>query len=153
MHQHQCIILKKSAVNVPAYFIRSMSAHFPFVQRTISRIADGGPNIPLWNLIDFADPDAIHRISTPDVGQFKAAVQNLRIRGMLKIFDEVRKKKMSLPNNGRGLRNGLIVTFKPTPPGTMTGQRRTWQASIFWSTTFACLVPVNAKCFLIYNLH
>ena len=65
----------------PLYFIRSMQAHFPFVQKAIARIADNGPNIPEWNLVDFADPDAIHRISTPDVGQFKAAVQKLAIRG------------------------------------------------------------------------
>ena len=97
-----CVTLTKNLAAANVHFIRSMRKHFPFVQRTISRIADGGPNIPQWNLIDFADPDAIHRISTPDVGQFKAAVQNLRIRGMLKIFDEVRKKKMSLPNDGRG---------------------------------------------------
>ena len=63
-----------------------MTAHFPFVKKTFEKIADSGPNIPLWNLVDFADPDAIHRISTADVNQFKTAVQALAIRGMYSIF-------------------------------------------------------------------
>ena len=96
--------LTKNLAAANVHFIRSMRKHFPFVQRTISKIADGGPNIPQWNLIDFADPDAIHRISTPDVGQFKAAVQNLRIRGMFKILNIVEPRhnfslfKITLPN-------------------------------------------------------
>ena len=63
-----------------------MSAHFPFVKRTVEKIAEGGPNIPHWNLIDFGDKDAIHRISTSDVNQFKTAIQALAIRGMYSIF-------------------------------------------------------------------
>ena len=63
-----------------------MRSHFPFVKRTVEKIADGGPNIPLWNLVDFGDPDAIHRISTADVNQFKTAVQALAIRSMYSIF-------------------------------------------------------------------
>ena len=63
-----------------------MYLHFPFVKRTLEKIADSGSNIPLWNLVDFGDPDAIHRISTADVNQFKTAVQALAIRGMYSIF-------------------------------------------------------------------
>ena len=63
-----------------------MSRHFPFVKRTVEKIADGGPNIPLWNLVEFGDRDAIHRISTPNVNRFKTAVQALRVRGMYSIF-------------------------------------------------------------------
>ena len=62
-----------------------MSLAFPLVKRTVQKIADGGPNIPLWNLIDF-DDQVIHRISTPDVNQFKTAVEALFIRGMYSIF-------------------------------------------------------------------
>ena len=63
-----------------------MSVHFRFVKRAVEKIADGGPNIPLWNLVDFGDPHAIHRISTPDVNQFKTAIQALAIRRMYSIF-------------------------------------------------------------------
>ena len=63
-----------------------MRSHFPFVKRTVEKIADGGPNIPLWNLVDFGDKDAIHQKSTTDVNEFKTAIQALAIRGMYSIF-------------------------------------------------------------------
>ena len=57
------------------------------MKRTVEKIADGGPNIPLWNLIDFGDKDAIHRISTSDVNKFKTTIRALAIRsGMYSIF-------------------------------------------------------------------
>ena len=63
-----------------------MTDHFPFVKKAVEKIADGGPNIPLWNLVDFGDKDAIHQKSTTDVNEFKTAIKALRIRGMYSIF-------------------------------------------------------------------
>ena len=66
-----------------------MAAHFPFVKKAVEKIADGGPNIPEWNLVDFGDKDAIHQKSTTDVNEFKTAIQALSIvanRGMYSIF-------------------------------------------------------------------
>ena len=63
-----------------------MTDHFPFVKKAVEKIADGGPNIPQWNLVDFGDKDAIHQKSTTDVNEFKTAIQALAIRGMYSIF-------------------------------------------------------------------
>ena len=63
-----------------------MAAHFPFVKKAVEKIADGGPNIPQWNLVDFGDKDAIHQKSTTDVNEFKTAIQALAIRRMYSIF-------------------------------------------------------------------
>ena len=66
-----------------------MSVHFPFVKRAVEKIADGGPNIPLWNLVDFGDRDAIHRISTPDLNKFKRAVQALATRNPWYVYEQI----------------------------------------------------------------
>ena len=58
-----------------------MSRAFPLVKKTVQKIADGGPNIPLWNLLTFGDVQVMHRISTPDVNKFKTTVQALAING------------------------------------------------------------------------
>ena len=74
-----------------------MSRAFPLVKRTVQKIADGGPNIPLWNLISFFG-EVIHRISTPDVNQFKANVQALAIHGMFLVFNILRVYQQTLKN-------------------------------------------------------
>ena len=58
-----------------------MRREFPLVKRTVEKIADGGPNIPLWNLIGFGGPHLNHHISTSDVNQFKTAIQALALCG------------------------------------------------------------------------
>ena len=63
-----------------------MRSHFPFVKRTVEKIADGGPNIPLWNLVDFGDKNAIHRTSTSNLNHFKRAVQALKTRDALYVL-------------------------------------------------------------------
>ena len=67
-----------------------MCSHFPFLKTTVEKIADGGRNIPMWNLFGIGGKGfgrgVIHRISTADVYQFKRNVQALTCRGMYSIF-------------------------------------------------------------------
>ena len=69
-----------------------MCSHFPFLKTTVEKIADGGRNIPMWNLFGIGGNikggarGVIHRISTADVYQFKRNVQALTCRGMYSIF-------------------------------------------------------------------
>ena len=110
------------------------------MKKTFEKIADSGPNIPLWNLVDFADPDAIHRISTADVNQFKTAVQALAIRSMYSIFklSNVYEQfsKIHCPIMGRDSKKMccaclLIISFVPDdttgrndlPEAYMTGKK------------------------------
>ena len=63
-----------------------MRSHFPFVKRTVEKIADGGPNIPLWNLVDFGDKNAIHRTRTSHLSHFKNAIKALKTRNALYVL-------------------------------------------------------------------
>ena len=57
-----------------------MCSHFPFLKTTVEKIADGGRNIPMWNLFGIGG-GVIQKISTADVNQFKRSVQALDCRG------------------------------------------------------------------------
>merc|ERR1712179_209721 len=131
----------------------SMTAHFPFVKKTFEKIADSGPNIPLWNLVDFADPDAIHRISTADVNQFKTAVQALAIRDDTTGRNDLPEAYMTAV--GKALEvtpeNGMILVFGDSGmhnPSLWHGHFQTSKAKkikIFWIYTPKCHYACDAQ--------
>ena len=72
-------MLTISILGSSTLLFRSQARFFSFVLATVSRIIDSGSNVPLWNLVEFGDPDVAHKITTYDAAQMKAAVQALRV--------------------------------------------------------------------------
>ena len=72
-------MLNISILGSSTLLFRSQARFFSFVLATVSRIIDSGSNVPLWNLVEFGDPDVAHKITTPYAAQMKAAVQALRV--------------------------------------------------------------------------
>ena len=72
-------MLNISILGSSTLLFRSQYQYFSFALSTVSRIIDSGSNVPLWNLVEFGDPDVAHKITTPYAAQMKAAVQALRV--------------------------------------------------------------------------
>jgi len=125
-----------------------MCSHFPFLKTTVEKIADGGRNIPMWNLFGIGG-GVKHLISTADVNQFKRSVQALNCRGGIAephYMYAVRDALRVTPENG------MIMVFGDSGdnhPNSWQGHLQTSKTKnikIFWICTPDCTyAPKSAQ--------
>jgi len=117
-----------------------MCSHFPFLKTTVEKIADGGRNIPMWNLFGIGR-GVPHRINTADVNQFKRNVQALNCDGGT-------AERYYMAAVGKALEvtpeNGMIMVFGDSAD-TNPNLASLWQAHLQTSKT------KNIKIFWIYT--